>query len=122
LNAEEKQVLGNCFAIDQTLEPVAMLQSAGVIHQGAAGYVMMCARAGVPQVVTPFLVDHYFWADRVSALKLGPEPVDKIDAKTVSASVQQAIEMKDQVKNFAQQSRKNGITEACEVIESVELT
>ncbi|HSE41671.1 MAG TPA: hypothetical protein VLH08_12990 [Acidobacteriota bacterium] len=119
LGTQEKQLFESCYAIDQALEPAGMLQSAAVVHQGAAGFVMMCARAGVPQVITPFLVDHYFWADRVRALKLGPDPVEKIEAKSIAAAVQQAIQMRDSVASFAEQNRsRNGIAEACDVIES----
>jgi vancomycin aglycone glucosyltransferase len=45
---------------------------AGVVHHGGAGTTTTAARAGVPQVLVPHLLDQFYWAQRVSALGLGP--------------------------------------------------
>jgi vancomycin aglycone glucosyltransferase len=45
---------------------------AAVVHHGGAGTTTMAARAGVPQVLVPHLLDQFYWASRVSALGIGP--------------------------------------------------
>jgi UDP:flavonoid glycosyltransferase YjiC (YdhE family) len=117
---QDKQLPGNCVAIEPSFETAVMSQSAVVIHQGAGANVMTCARAGVPQVIIPFLVDHAFWAERVEALKLGPEPLDKIEPKAVAGAVSKALNIRDSASVFAEKKRdQNGITAACDVIESI---
>jgi vancomycin aglycone glucosyltransferase len=43
-----------------------------VVHHGGAGTTTSAARAGVPQLVVPHLLDQFYWAGRVHALGLGP--------------------------------------------------
>jgi vancomycin aglycone glucosyltransferase len=46
-----------------------------VVHHGGAGTTTTAARAGVPQVVVPHVLDQYYWAKRVADLGLGPPPL-----------------------------------------------
>ena len=120
IGGQDKQLPENCLAIDPLLEPSAIVQASAVIHQGAGGYVMACARKGIPQVIVPLLTDQLFWADRVAALKLGPAPLDKIDAKTVAAALMQALKMSESSIAFAERKRdQNGIVAAADVIELI---
>jgi UDP:flavonoid glycosyltransferase YjiC (YdhE family) len=50
---------------------------AAVVHHGGAGTTAAGLRAGVPAVVVPFFADQNFWAGRVAALGVGPEPVPR---------------------------------------------
>jgi len=43
-----------------------------VVHHGGAGTTTSAARAGVPQLVVPHLLDQFYWAGQVHALGLGP--------------------------------------------------
>ena len=52
---------------------------AGVVHHGGAGTTATAARAGVPQLVMPHLLDQFYWARRVQQLGLGPPPVRRRD-------------------------------------------
>ena len=45
---------------------------AAIVHHGGAGTAASSARAGVPQLVVPHLLDQYYWAERVGRLGLGP--------------------------------------------------
>lgn len=45
------------------------------VHHGGIGTVAAALRAGVPQVVRPFLGDQPFWADRLHRLGVAPAPV-----------------------------------------------
>jgi vancomycin aglycone glucosyltransferase len=44
---------------------------AAVVHHGGAGTTTTAARAGVPQVVVPHVLDQFYWARRVAALGIG---------------------------------------------------
>jgi vancomycin aglycone glucosyltransferase len=44
---------------------------AAVVHHGGAGTTTTAARAGVPQIVVPHLLDQFYWAARVTDLGLG---------------------------------------------------
>ncbi len=46
-----------------------------VVHHGGAGTIALAARAGVPQVVVPHVVDQFFWARRVATIGAGSKPV-----------------------------------------------
>jgi vancomycin aglycone glucosyltransferase len=48
---------------------------AAVVHHGGAGTTTTAARAGVPQVVVPHVLDQFYWAIRVARLGLGPPPL-----------------------------------------------
>ena len=48
---------------------------AAVVHHGGAGTTTTAARAGVPQVVVPHVLDQFYWAERVRRLGLGPPPL-----------------------------------------------
>lgn len=46
-----------------------------LIHHGGAGTVAAGLRAGIPQVVVPFMTDQPFWARRVHAVGAAPKPI-----------------------------------------------
>jgi sterol 3beta-glucosyltransferase len=48
---------------------------AAVVHHGGAGTTGAALMAGVPTVVVPFTMDQPFWAQRVAALGVGPQPI-----------------------------------------------
>jgi vancomycin aglycone glucosyltransferase len=50
---------------------------AAVVHHGGAGTTTTAARAGVPQLVVPHLLDQFYWAHRVHLLGLGPPPLPR---------------------------------------------
>jgi UDP:flavonoid glycosyltransferase YjiC (YdhE family) len=45
---------------------------AAVVHHGGAGTTTTAARAGVPQILVPHILDQFHWAHRVALLGLGP--------------------------------------------------
>jgi vancomycin aglycone glucosyltransferase len=65
---------------------------AAVIHHGGAGTTTAAARAGVPQVVLPHILDQYYWAHRVERLGLGPRglPVDLVTADILADRIDAA--------------------------------
>ncbi len=62
---------------------------AAVVHHGGAGTTTTAARAGVPQVVVPHLLDQFWWSHRVWQLGLGPPPLPRtrLDASRLAESI-----------------------------------
>ncbi|MBH0236293.1 glycosyltransferase [Methylobrevis albus] len=58
-----------------------------VMHHGGAGTTAAGLRAARPTLVTPILMDQFFWARRVAELGAGPAPLPlgKADARTLAA-------------------------------------
>lgn len=46
-----------------------------LIHHGGAGTTSAGLRAGIPQVVVPFMADQPFWGSRVHAVSVAPKPI-----------------------------------------------
>jgi vancomycin aglycone glucosyltransferase len=57
--------------IGPVAHPALFRRVAAVVHHGGAGTTTTAARAGVPQVVVPHLLDQFYWAARVTDLGLG---------------------------------------------------
>src|SRR5919198_1132374 len=57
-------------------------------------FTMAAARAGVPQVILPHLLDQYYWAHRVAQLGLGPRglSVELVNADVLTDRVAAALE------------------------------
>ena len=50
---------------------------AAVVHHGGAGTTTTAARAGVPQILVPHLLDQHYWAQRIVHLGIGPPPLQR---------------------------------------------
>ncbi|XP_022642990.1 sterol 3-beta-glucosyltransferase, partial [Vigna radiata var. radiata] len=50
---------------------------AAVIHHGGSGTTAAALRAGTPQVVCPFMLDQFYWAERMHWLGVSPEPLSR---------------------------------------------
>ncbi len=46
-----------------------------LIHHGGAGTTSAALRAGIPQIVVPFMADQPFWGSRVHGIGAGPKPI-----------------------------------------------
>ncbi|MFG2911875.1 glycosyltransferase [Kitasatospora sp. NPDC048298] len=62
---------GDCFAVGEVNQQALFPKVAAVVHHGGAGTTTTAARAGVPQVLVPQMVDQPYWASRVAALGIG---------------------------------------------------
>jgi vancomycin aglycone glucosyltransferase len=68
---------GNVIAIGAVSHAHLFPRCAAIVHHGGAGTTTTSARAGVPQIIIPHLMDQYYWADRIRALGLGPPAVTR---------------------------------------------
>lgn len=62
-----------------------------VIHHGGAGTTATAARAGIPQIIVPHLLDQFYWAHQILKKRLGPKGIAQ--SKLSSKSLQKAIEI-----------------------------
>ncbi|GAB1471381.1 glycosyltransferase [Chloroflexota bacterium] len=70
-----------------------------IVHHGGAGTTSAGLRAGIPQVVVPFMADQPFWGSRLHAIGVGPKPirvnqlsVEKMVSATAEAESQSVLE------------------------------
>lgn len=63
-----------------------------LIHHGGAGTTSAGLRAGIPQVVVPFMADQPFWGQRVHAIGVAPKPipVNKLSVENVAHAIIEA--------------------------------
>jgi vancomycin aglycone glucosyltransferase len=66
---------------------------AAVAHHGGAGTTTTAARAGVPQIVIPHVLDQFYWAKRVQTLGLGPPPLrrSRLDVASLTALLREVV-------------------------------
>jgi vancomycin aglycone glucosyltransferase len=57
---------------------------AAVVHHGGAGTTHTAARAGVPQLLVPHLLDQFSWAKRTWRLGLSPRPIPRSRLSTLA--------------------------------------
>jgi vancomycin aglycone glucosyltransferase len=69
-------------------------RTAAVVHHGGAGTTTTAARAGVPQIVVPHVLDQFYWARRVQLLGLGPPPIPRrrLTADRLAAAIAETVE------------------------------
>lgn len=67
------------FVTDPVSHAALFPRMAGIVHHGGAGTTATAARAGVPQLLVPHLLDQFYWARRVQLLGLGPPALRRRD-------------------------------------------
>lgn len=60
-----------------------------VIHHGGAGTTAASLRAGIPNIVIPFMADQPFWGRRVHAVGVGPKPISikKLSVENLTSAI-----------------------------------
>ncbi len=94
-----------------------------IVHHGGAGTVSAGLRAGIPQVVVPFMTDQPFWARRVYAAGVSPKPilVKRLTVERLTQAITEANQEAIHARAGAlgQVVRKeNGVERAEELIEA----
>jgi UDP:flavonoid glycosyltransferase YjiC (YdhE family) len=95
---------------------------AAVVHHGGAGTTVNAARAGVPQLVVPHLLDQHFWAERVAALGLGPRPIrrGRLTGRRLTEALGACLSdgrYADRARAVARQIRSDGVDRAATLVE-----
>ncbi|XP_008782837.1 sterol 3-beta-glucosyltransferase UGT80B1 isoform X2 [Phoenix dactylifera] len=66
---------------------------AAIVHHGGSGSTAAALRAGIPQIVCPFLLDQFYWAERLCWIGVAPEPLRKhhlVPERDAAADIDQA--------------------------------
>lgn len=81
------------FVLDSAPHSWLFPRMAAVVHHGGAGTTAEGLRAGVPNVIVPFVFDQPFWGARVKAMGLGPDPVPqkRLTAKRLADAIRIAV-------------------------------
>jgi UDP:flavonoid glycosyltransferase YjiC (YdhE family) len=97
---------------------------AAVVHHGGAGTTHAAARAGVPQVVMPYLLDQHFWAHRARLAGISPRAVRRHggDPEPLTRAVRQCLEdeaLRGRARELAPRIATDGAARAAELIERI---
>ncbi len=109
----------DCHAIGEVNQQALFPRVAAVVHHGGAGTTTTAARAGVPQVVVPQIVDQPRWAARVAELGIGTahdSPTPTFDS--LSAALRTALlpETRTRAREVAGTIRTDGTTAAAKLL------
>jgi UDP:flavonoid glycosyltransferase YjiC (YdhE family) len=96
---------------------------AAVVHHGGSGTTAAGVRAGVPSIIVPVVGDQLLWAQRISALGLGPDPIPrpKLTAERLAEAIQRALAdptIRDRSRHMAEKIRaEEGVANAVRIID-----
>jgi vancomycin aglycone glucosyltransferase len=122
------QEADDVLIVDNVPHSLIFPKVAAAVHHGGAGTTTAAARAGVPQVLLPHILDQYYWANRVEALGLGPRalPVERATTHVLSDRIGRAINdplIRERVNKLAPLvAARNGATAAVEHLEALRLS
>ena len=111
------------FYVDDVPHSWLFPRMAAVVHHGGAGTTAAGLRAGVPSLITPFLLDQYAWADRVAKLGIGLRLADhrRLTAEKLAQAIHSAVAdsaLRARAAAFGESIRaEDGVAHAAEVIE-----
>jgi vancomycin aglycone glucosyltransferase len=112
------------LTVDNVPHSLIFPRVAAAVHHGGAGTTTAAARAGVPQVLLPHILDQYYWAHRVEALGLGPPalPIERVTAEELCDRISRAVSdpsIRERVNRLAPAvAARNGVTSAVDYLET----
>jgi sterol 3beta-glucosyltransferase len=87
-------VTDDVLVIEEAPHDWLLPRVAVAVHHGGVGTVAAALRAGVPQVVRPFVGDQPFWATHLHHLGVAPEPLrGRLTAARLAAAIENAAEL-----------------------------
>ena len=120
------QEADDVLIVDSVPHSLIFSKVAAAVHHGGAGTTTAAARAGVPQVLLPHILDQYYWAHRVEALGLGPRalPVERVTTDVLSDRISRAVNdplIRERVNGLAPAvAARNGVAAAVGYLEALE--
>ncbi|MCE0535270.1 hypothetical protein LWF15_07095 [Kineosporia rhizophila] len=99
----------DCFVVGDVNQQSLFPRCAAVVHHGGAGTTTAAARAGVPQVIVPQVVDQPFFARRVSELGIGVAHEGSVPtAHSLTEALRKALPLAAAAQEVAGQIRTDG--------------
>ncbi len=111
--------LDDCLAIGEVNQQALFVRVAAVVHHGGSGTTATAARAGVPQVVVPQVVDQPYTAARVAALGIGAAhdgPVPTTESLSAALKVALDSPTRERAGAVAGEIRTDGTTVAANLL------
>lgn len=112
----------NVFKVGSIPHSWLFKKMAAIVHHGGAGTTGAALCAGVPSIVTPFLGDQPFWAQRISSLGVGPRsiPYSKLTSESLAELVKIAVTDRTMQKKAKQLGKiiemENGVQKAVDMV------
>ncbi len=108
----------NVLFVDAVPHDWLLPRTAMAVHHGGVGTVAAAMRAGIPQIIKPFIGDQPFWARRVHALGIAAPPLRKLDPEGLADSIARAAGLTDRARALqALIKAENGVAAAVAAIE-----
>jgi sterol 3beta-glucosyltransferase len=109
------------FAVDNIPHSWLFSKVSAVCHHGGAGTSAAGFKAGIPNIIFPFALDQFAWAQKANDIGVGPKPIPikKLTSKKFAESIRFAMQEKviskanDLAKNIASE---NGVRDCAKVI------
>jgi vancomycin aglycone glucosyltransferase len=114
-----------CIACGEVSHDALFPRLAGIVHHGGAGTTATAARAGVPQLVVPHLLDQFYWANRIASIGIGPQAVARrsLTASRLAAgliAMTTNTDMRDAARALGDRLRgRDGVSAAVAAIEAI---
>ncbi|MFD5328571.1 glycosyltransferase [Streptomyces sp. NPDC127092] len=109
----------DCMAVGEANHQALFPRVAAVVHHGGAGTTTTAARAGVPQVLIPQMVDQPYWASRVAALGIGAAhdgPVPTFDSLSTALTTALAPQTVAAARELAAAIRTDGAEKTAKLL------
>ena len=122
------QEADDVITLDNVPHSLIFPRVAAAVHHGGAGTTTAAARAGVPQILLPHILDQYYWAHRVEVLGLGPPalPIERVTVERLRDRMSRCVNdpfIQERVDRLAPLvTARNGVTAAVEKIEALQLS
>ena len=122
------QEADDVITLDNVPHSLIFPRVAAAVHHGGAGTTTAAARAGVPQILLPHILDQYYWAHRVEVLGLGPPalPIERVTVERLRDRMSRGVNdsfIQERVNRLAPLvTARNGVTAAVEKIEALRLS
>jgi UDP:flavonoid glycosyltransferase YjiC (YdhE family) len=120
------QECDDVLTVDDMPHSLIFPRVAAAVHHGGAGTTTAAARAGVPQVMLPHILDQYYWAHRVEVLGLGPRalPIERLTVDALRDRISRSVNdplIRERVNRLAPLvAARNGVTAAVEHLEALD--
>lgn len=111
----------NILVIEEAPHDWLLPRMAVAVHHGGVGTVAAALRAGVPQVVRPFLGDQPFWAARLHRLGVAPPPLPgRLRPERLAAAITAAADLTPAARSLAGRlTDEHGVTAAIDRLEKL---
>lgn len=113
---------GNVMRIGHVSHDRLFPRVACVVHHGGGGTMYTAARAGIPQVLVPHMMDQFFWGDRLFRLGLTPKAINRhsLTAPSLIDAIQNALfddSRRERITDVAARLRgREGVAEAIDLL------